>query len=74
MPIRLLLVAFDDTPNHIGLDFGLLKDAKLINETTLDLPVAHRKSDFERVLIDAEILVRVIECKQGEQYGYLDYN
>lgn len=74
MHIRHLLVAFDDTPNHIGLDVGLLKDAKLVNKTTRDMLDAHQKSDFERVLIDAETLVNVIEGKQGPQYGDLDHN
>jgi serine/threonine protein kinase len=74
MHIRHLLVAFDDTPNHIGLDVGLLKDAKLVNKATQDMSDAHQKSDFERVLIDAEILVNVIEGKQGEHYGDLDHN
>ncbi len=74
MHVQHLLVKFDDTPKNIGLAVGLLKDAKLVNQTTKDMLDAHQKADYERVLIDAETLVNIIEGKEGNHYGDLDHN
>jgi hypothetical protein len=70
--VQHLLVAYDDTPDHIGLTVGLVQQATLLNTTARDLLAAQQAGDFATMRRDAEALVNLIAGPGGEGGGDLD--
>jgi hypothetical protein len=70
--VQHLIVAYDDTPDHIGLTVGLVQQATLVNNTARAMLAAQQAGDGPTMRREAEALVNLITGPGGEGGGDLD--
>jgi plastocyanin len=70
--IRHLLVAFGDTPNNVGLEIGLLRQAEELRRHAEFMRDSQAADNWAGVKLHAEHVVNIIEGDKGPNFGDLD--
>lgn len=68
MHVQHLLVAYDDTPNHIGLLVGLLDQSRKLAAQALILESIAASGDTQAIQCVAQTVVDIIEGSHGPNY------
>jgi serine/threonine protein kinase len=68
MHVRHLIVAFDNTPNNIGLADGLLQDATLIDNSAQQMLASYQAKDDSGVRRNAEAILNVLVGSQSSDH------
>ena len=68
MHVRHLLVAFEDTPDHIGLVNGLLNNTIVLDNLARDMLAAQGKADQASLRQDAESMLNLLVGSQSEEH------
>ncbi len=68
MHVRHLLVAFEDTPDHIGLVDGLLNNTTLLDNAARDMLTAQGNGDQAAIRRDAESMLNLLVGSQSEDH------
>jgi len=67
MHVRHLLVAYDETPNHIGFIRGLSADTNLLQQMAQEMLDAYQAGNEAAVRAQAEEMINLIAGKQSSQ-------
>jgi hypothetical protein len=69
MHMKHVLVEGEETPEKVGWSLGLLRESELIVTIAKEMVNAQQSGDLERMRLDAEGLLNLIEGDQGTNFG-----
>ncbi|HYP21632.1 MAG TPA: anti-sigma factor [Chloroflexia bacterium] len=64
-----VLVEGEETPAKVGWSLGLLREAELVVTIAREMVTAQQSGDLERMRLDAEGLLNLIEGENGANFG-----